>query len=168
MAVKKSRKKIIILIVVILVLLVGGAATYALVTGYFTPKDTDTDTTTKTGVYETFKRTSVKVDDLVSSGEEQSIKEANQIIEAEVVAADASGDDAYIVDAKLAKASFLINTGKAQEALDSILLPLDEKYGNNDTYKYHIYGQISWAYAELNNPAKADEYYNDIPAQGWD
>lgn len=166
-----KKTKIIVLAIVILVLLAGGAA--AAYYFYFGPQKTTTDTsnnsdTSGTAYKTTFDKAQDKVYDLITSGDKESIDEANQIVEKQVTAADESGNDAYIVDAYIAKSTLLIETGKSQEALDTILIPLSEKYGNNETYKYVIYGNISWAYRELDQPEKADQYYEQIPGQGWD
>jgi hypothetical protein len=214
MAVKSVRKKIIIIIVIVVLVLSGGALTYAFTTGYFTPQKTTSDSSSSTGTAykENFQKAEKKVDDLIASGDEQSLKEAEEIVDSEVSAANESGNDAYIVDANLAKATVLIETGRAQEALDIvlstldeknassdesnnedyivdaylakaglliesghpqealdvILLPLEKKYENNEAYKYLIFGQISWAYSELDNAAKSDEYFTKVPEKGWE
>lgn len=101
---------------------------------------------------------------LVSAGDASSVKKAEQAVDAGIVSAEKSGDEAYLVEAKLEKALLLIETGRPQEALDTILLPLDQQYGNNETYKYQIYTYIAQAYTALDNQAKSDEYSLKIPA----
>lgn len=171
MAINITRKKVLIIAGVIVVL-VGGAAVYAFTTGFFTPKKT-TDTSTDTSVttrYEqeaSFKKKQSQVAKLVDAGDEASIKEADKIAEAESAAAEKSGNDAYIVDAALAQALLFIDTGRAQQALDEILLPLEQKYGNEEAYKYLIYSLISRAYRVLGDTAKAADYYSKIPERGW-
>lgn len=169
MARKITRKKIIIFIVVILLVGGGTAAYYGVTTGFFAPsKNTDSSSTAGTEYKENFQKVETKVNDLIVSGDEQSIKEAEQLIDSEVSTADASGNEAYIVDAHLAKATLLIETDRAQEAVDSVLSSLDEKYADNDEYKNDIYINLSLAYRELGDDAKADEYLNQAQGRGGD
>ena len=172
MAFNITRKKILIVAGVIVVL-VGGAAVYAFMTGFFTPPktsdtSTDTQTTTRYEQEATFKKKQSQVAKLVDAGDEESIKKAEVIAEAEKAAAEKSGNDAYIVDAALAQALLFIDTDRAQQALDEILLPLEQKYGTNDTYRFLIYAVISRAYTVLGDTAKATEYYQKVPEKGWD
>jgi hypothetical protein len=111
-------------------------------------------------------KSETKVNDLVASGGEASIKQADQIVDADLAAAEKSGNQDYIADANIAKTALLIQTGRAQDALN-ILLSLQNKASNSDTQRYEIYGQISWAYRELDQQDKANEYFNKIPGQGW-
>jgi hypothetical protein len=104
---------------------------------------------------------------LIEAGDEKSIQAAGEIIEAQMIVAEKSGDDRAILNAQLAKATLLIETSRAQEAIDSVLLPLEKRYAQSDTYKYEVYGQLSWAYRELGDIATADKYYSNIPAKGW-
>jgi flagellar basal body-associated protein FliL len=150
----------------IVLLLVGGGYYYLTHTSSSTRKIV-TPSQNLTPVQKFQQNVQVQVDNLISKGDPASIQKANQIIDAQVSAADKSGDDAYIVSTSLEKATVLINTDQSQTALDTILLPLESKYGNNDTYKYDIFAEMSLAYRSLNNQAKADEYYNKIPGQGW-
>jgi len=92
------------------------------------------------------------------------IAQADAIAQAQVDTANQSGDDDYIVSAALAQADLLINTDRAQEAIDSVLLPLEQKYGSNDAYKYQIDSYLGQAYAAVGNTDKANGYYNIIPA----
>lgn len=172
---KSKKRRIILLVVIVLVLAGGGAAAYF---GYVVPSmktvdngssssDTSTTGTVAVAHQKSVKQTQTKIDTLVQAGGTQSIKQADQIAESEVTAANSSGDDAYIVNAGIAKASLLITTSRAQEALDTVLFPLDKKYGMNETYRYDIYASISWAYRYLENTDKATEYFQKIPGKGW-
>ncbi|MFZ3009435.1 MAG: hypothetical protein WA030_00220 [Candidatus Microsaccharimonas sp.] len=172
MAINMTRKKILIVVGVI-VILIGGVAVYAFMTGFFTPSktantSTDTPSTTHYEQEASFKKKQSQVTKLVEAGDEASIKEAEAIAKAETEAAEKSGNDAYIVDAALAQALLFIDTGRAQQALDEILLPLEQKYGTNDTYRFLIYAVISRAYTVLGDTTKATEYYQKIPEKGWD
>lgn len=165
MAVRKSRK-IIIVIVIAVVVLVGGGAAYLLATGYFTPakKDVATDTAAAKVADTNFAdQVQSQVSQLVTTGDTQSIQKASEILDSQTTAADKSGDDAYIVDTHLAKADLLINTNQAQVALDTVLLPLNQQYGNNDTYKDRIATYIGEAYNALGDTDKANQYYSQIP-----
>ncbi len=171
MAINVTRKKVLIISGVIVVL-VGGAAAYAFTTGFFTPVktadiSTDTPTTTRYEQEASFKKKQSQVAKLVDSGDEESIKKADIIAKDETAAAEKSGNDAYIVDAALAQALLFIDTDRAQQALDEILLPLEQKYGTNDTYRFLIYAMISRAYTVVGDTAKAAAYYDKIPEKGW-
>jgi len=172
---------IIIAIVVILVIGGGAVATFighvgpiATVLGY---DDKDADKTAEETAAEngttasglnpvqekSVNQTQDKIDTLVASGDPKSIAKADEAAEAQVEAAKESGDDEYIVTAELAKADLLIATARPQEAIDEVLLPLEEKYGNNDTYKHQIDSYLGQAYAAVGNTMKANEYYSRIP-----
>jgi len=175
MAITVDRKKIIITII-ITVLFVTAAGVYAFSTGIFTPSSSEEneqvgekpDVSTGTAYKEVLKEKQDEVNVLVAAGGEKSVQQAEEIIEQEVQAATESGNVAYLVDAQLAKAGLLIQTGRAQEALDTILLTLESDYQGDEAYIYLIYAQISWAYKELDNLAKSEEYLDKIPGGGWD
>jgi hypothetical protein len=169
MSVRIPRKVVIISLVVIVLL--GGAAAYAYNSGVFT-----TQKTTQTGSTTVNNPKSVvavpasvrkNISTLVASGDPQSVKEATDIANAQVAAADSSGSTAYIVDAHIAKADLLIHSDQPQQALDD-LLALEKQYGNDNSYKYVIYSYISGAYLGLGNNTKAIEYSSKIPATGGD
>ena len=161
MAVKKSRKKIIVIIIVALLVVGGAAAYYAISTDFFAQqKNAGSDVKTGTEYKASFQKVEKRVSALIASGDDKSIKEAEEIIESEVSAANDSGNDAYIVDASLAKATLLIETDRAQEVIDDLLPVLDEKYKDDEDYKNDIYLHMSLAYRELGDDAKADEYLN--------
>lgn len=103
---------------------------------------------------------------LVTAGDAKSVKKADEIAESQVAAANQSGNDDYIVYASLTKANLLIDTNRAQEAIDSILLPLLEKYGSNEKYKSDIYSTLSVAYSRLGNTEKSEEYLNQVSGRG--
>lgn len=105
---------------------------------------------------------------LVEAGDESSIAKADQLVDEEIRKAEESGNETYIVSAYLAKAALLIDTDRAQEALDTILLPFEQKYHDNEDYIYDIYGYISSAYRVLGNTDKEAEYFNKLPEHGWD
>ena len=182
----KSKKLRISLIVIASLLVLGGAGAAAyhfdLAPGFFklipglnakykdtngTGDDAAKPNSTGTAYKEAFQKNKVKVEDLAEAGDQQSVEQADKIVESEVKSADKSGNDDYIVDANLSKAELLINTGRSQEAIDDVLLPLLEKYGNNEKYKYQIYSLLSWAYRQIGNVSKSEEYYDKIPDQGW-
>ncbi|MEO6109441.1 MAG: hypothetical protein ABIP50_00310 [Candidatus Saccharimonadales bacterium] len=173
MAIRIARKKIIITAIVVVVLLGGGGA-YAYYAGYFTApaKDTSTGTTDPTKTSTTYKKSlnqnQTQVTTLVTAGDEKSIQQATAIVDSQIASADRSGNDSYSVDAYLAKASLYIDTNRSQEAIDTILTPLDQKYGDNESYKYNIYGYFSRAYEVLGNTEKSAEYFNKIPVKGFD
>lgn len=162
MAGRKSHKKIIVIIIVV-VLLGGGAAAY-----YFYVRPLlmgNNAIPTNSGNTESVHKQKVeqdqtKVDSLVTVGDEASIEQAKQIADTQIDAAEKSGDDAYIVDASIQKAGILIQTGQSQEALDTILFPLQKKYEGNATYKRDIYMTISWAYRVMGDETTADSYFN--------
>ena len=169
MARKITRTKVIILIVAILLL--GGVAAYFVTsTGIFSPqqKAADTHLDTGTAYKDGFQKSKTKIGELIASGNKQSIKEADDLIETEISAANDSGNTTYIVDAHLAKAALLTETGRAQEALDSVLSSLDEKYALDSDFKNDIYVQLSLAYTELGDTAKAEGYLSQIQGRGGD
>lgn len=168
--------KKIIIAVVILGIIGAGAAYFFIADPFGLHKDTANNTpddTTNTGTYKeqaSFNAKQEEVAKLVAPGKKNSaasVKEADDILDGEVRAAEASRSDAYIVESNLAKASLLINTGRQQNALDNVLTPLLQRYGNS-SYKYDIYGYMSWVYRELGNPSKAEEYYKKIPVKDFD
>lgn len=166
-----KKTKIILLVGVIILLVVGAGA--ALYFGYLAPSvkkvtdDQTAATSADTAYNEKLKQKNDQVTALVVAGDQASIQKADDIVNTQVVTAEATGDDRQIVDAQIAKASLMIQTGRAQEAIDSVLTPLDQKYGSNDTYKYLIYASFAYAYRQLENPDKASEYATQIPGQGW-
>lgn len=171
MAIRITRNKILVAAAVLL-LIVGGVIIYIFVTGQLSQQNDTTGTsnntnTTGNAYQERLTKVQTEVTDLVAVGDEASIQEADQILDKEIQAAKASGNDAYIVDASSAKATLLIDTGRAPDALET-LLALEQQYADDNEYLYELYGMISWAYREIDDQAKADEYYNKIPSQGWD
>lgn len=167
-----SRKKVIIITVAVVVLIAGAVAAYILVTGQLNQPAENTNgsknpNTSGNAYQERLGKVQTEVNDLIAVGDEQSIEEANQILDSEVKTAKDSGNDAYVVEASSAKASLLIETNRPQEALD-LLLALEKEYGAEDAYKYELYGMISYAYKWLDNQAKSDEYLDKIPGRGWD
>lgn len=174
MAINNIRKKLVIIIIIALIF-AGAGVGYAFYAGYFkwpsVSNNTKEDTIdTSSEEYKTnLKERDDRVTRLVDSGNQQSIQEADQLVEDDVKKAEKTGNDQYIFDTYVAKATLLIKTNRAQEALDDILLPMEKKYENNDDKKHEVYGLISWAYRQLDNQNKANEYFNKIPSQGgWD
>lgn len=110
----------------------------------------------------------VKVNKLVSAGDEESIKQAEVIVKNDLTSAKTSGSQSSVARASVDWANILIQTDRAQEALDDILLPLNKEYTAVDDYKYSIYGSISWAYRMLGDSNKSNEYLDMIPPKGWD
>jgi multidrug efflux pump subunit AcrB len=171
MAITITRKKILIAALV-LILILGGVIAYIFVTGQLSQQNDTTGTSGNTNMtgnayQERLTKVQTEVTDLVAVGDEASIQEADQILNTEIETAKKSGNISYIVDASNAKATLLINTDRAPEALEA-LLALEQQYGDDDDYKYELYGMISWAYREIDDQVKADEYFNKIPSQGWD
>lgn len=163
---KTSRKKKIIIIIMAVVVISAGA-----VAAYLLLKDKDGEAepgeNKGTTYVESFQANQSKASALIDGGDEKAIAEAEQIVEKEVEAAEKSGNDSYIVDAQLAKAQVLIETGRPQEALDSILFPLEKKYASNQEYGNVIYSMIAFAYKYLENQEKVDEYYEKVVSEGW-
>ena len=167
---KSKKSRIILLIVVVIVILGTGTAVYF---GYVFPHTKKTDTSAgstdkpMTAYQEKMKQDQDKVTKLVNAGDAASIDQATKIVDTNVTSAQVSGDDQQIVDASLAKASFMMDIGQAQKALDSVLLPLNDKYGSENIFKYNIYGSLARAYREIGDSTKADTYFNQIPSEGW-
>ncbi|MBC7565259.1 hypothetical protein H7100_03475 [Candidatus Saccharibacteria bacterium] len=172
MKIASKKTKVILLVGVIILLVVGAGA--ALYFGYLVPSvkkvtnDKTAATSANNAYNEKLKQKNDQVTALVTAGDETSIKKADDIVNTQVTAAKATGDDQQIVDAELAKASLMIQTGRAQEAIDSVLTPLDQKYGSNESYRYEIYASFAYAYRQLDNPDKANQYATQIPGKGWD
>lgn len=169
---KSKRVRIILLVGVPILLLAGGVAAFYF--GYYVPSmkklsDAKTTTSSASDTYvKMLKQKNDQVTRLITAGDPASIKQADTVVDAQVTTAQTTGDDRQIVDAGIAKASLFIQTGRAQQAIDTVLTPLDQKYGSNETYKYDIYGSFAYAYRELDNAAKADEYFSKIPGQSWE
>jgi hypothetical protein len=179
-----SKVGLIVIALIVIVLTVGALLTFvwrvgpvATILGYdAASNNTSSDTVTKntkTSTSVTIKpeqqksldTTQSNIQSLVATGDTQSLAKADEVAKAEVQAAKDSGNDGYIIMAELARANLLIDTGRAQEALDSILLPLLEKYKTDQDYSNEIYITIGLAYLSLDNTAKAEEYINQ--ADGW-
>jgi len=161
-----NKRRIILLIVAGLVLagvLAGIFFTYVL--PRMKSSSTDVVPTTSTTYRTELHKQQTKINTLVTTGDSTSIDQANKIVDDEITAASKSGNDGYIIDANLTKATLYIDTNRAQEAIDTILIPLDAKYGSNLTYKYTICGYFSLAYRALGNQDKATEYFNQIPSK---
>lgn len=122
---------------------------------------------TKEVYKESLKNAVTDANRLAATGNEQSIKQAEDIINEQVKKAEKSQNEDYSVEAQLTKADFLSVNGRPQEALDTILTPLSKKYANNETYMTAIYGSMSLAYRWLDDLDKANEYLNKLPSQGW-
>lgn len=184
-----SKRVKIILIIVAAVLLLGGGATALFwpnvsvfvqdqvidkITGVKQPTagsggSTGTASEEARAQYdESVASTKDEINKLIAAGGSRSIERADEIIQEQEQAAQKSGDEEYTFDVAMAKAVLLIDTGRAQEALDDILFPLEQKYSSNEEYKYEIYGNIAWAYRELGNAEKSIEYLNKVPEKGWD
>jgi len=162
-----SNKRRIILLIVAGLVLVGILAGVFFMYALPRMKSSSTDTSPTTGTtYRTeLHKQQTKINTLVTTGDATSIDQANKIVDDEINAADKSGNDSYIIDAKLTKVTLYVDTNRAQEAIDTILIPLDTKYGSNPTYKYTIYGYFSLAYRALGNQDKATEYFKQIPSK---
>ncbi len=122
---------------------------------------------TKEAYKESLKETVTDANRLAATGNKQSIKQAEEIINEQVKKAEKSQNEDYSVEAQLTKADFLSVHGRPQEALDTILTPLSEKYASNETYMTAIYGSMSLAYRWLDDLDKANEYQSKLPTQGW-
>jgi hypothetical protein len=96
------------------------------------------------------------------------IQKADERAAEEIEEAEQTGNVGYTFDAYMTKVVLLIETGRAQEALDVILLPFEQEYKSNETYIDIIYGYISWAYSEVGNVEQSDAYYKLLPEKGWD
>jgi hypothetical protein len=171
MAIRITRKKMLIAVVVLL-LIVGGVIGYFFVTGQLFQRNDTTGTpddipSTGKAYQQRLTKVQTEVTGLVTAGDAGSIEEAEELLDTEVQAAKKSGNVGYVVEASSAKAALLVDTNRAQEGLDA-LLALEQQYGDDDEYKYELYALISWAYREIDDQAKAEEYFNKIPSQGWD
>jgi len=170
----KSKKATIIVIVALLVVVLSGAglALYfqdgTTQTQQVIEIESPTDRSATAVFQEKLKEQQAEVTKLVTAGDQESISKATELVEKSVKTAQSSGDDQQIVDAELAKASFMMDIGQAQDALDTVLLPLEQKYASNEIYKFDIYGVLSRAYREIGNPDKAQGYFDQIPSKGWD
>ncbi|MDB5161918.1 MAG: hypothetical protein JWM52_426 [Candidatus Saccharibacteria bacterium] len=171
MAFKLTRKKIIIGVIVAIIVL-GGAA-FAVVTFVLPAKNTTptgADTTFAKGVpskanRETLSTSQNKVTKLLAAGDEKSVTAAKAILDAQITEAEKTSDEAFSFEAQIAKAQLLIDTDQPQEAIDTILLPLEKKYGNDDTYKDTVFGNLSNAYYTLGDSDKGSEYYKKLPVK---
>lgn len=167
-----SRKKTIIGISILVAVLVIGVAvfiTYRLVDlNNLNAQDANKEPNSSLDDKARIKENQVKVDNLITTGDDKSIKQAEVIVKGDLAEAKASGSQTSIVRTSVDWANVLIQTGRAQEALDDILLPLNKSYTSVDDYKYSIYGSISWAYRVLGDQDKASDYFSDIPSKGWD
>lgn len=172
MAFTAKRKRIILLVGIISLILIGAAAAFYFF--YIVPLNKEAPATQPVASSENdaynqrLKTKEDQVTKLINAGDDASLNKADEIVNSQVAAAEASGSDREMVDAGIAKASLLIQTERAQEALDTVLMPLEKKYGSNDEYKNEIYASISWAYRVLGDPDTAAEYFNKIPSKGWD
>jgi predicted Zn-dependent protease len=168
MAIRLTRKKVLIAVAVVLVIAAGAAAAYFLLpnrSADITDENNTNNSSTKKPYQKALEDTQQKVDTLVENGDDESIKEAQQLADEQVAAAEQSGDEDYSFYAQLAKANLLIDLDRPQEAID-ILLPLAEKYGGTDPYKSQVYTRLALAYSRLGNDAKADEYLNMVSGIG--
>jgi|ETNmetMinimDraft_21_1059911.scaffolds.fasta_scaffold23748_2 hypothetical protein len=100
--------------------------------------------------------------------DEAAIQRVEERIQEEVAVAEESQDDDYIVDAYITQATLLIETNRAQTALDTILPPLVERYENDQTYSDGIYAVMSWAYRVLGEADRAAEYLDQVSGESWE
>lgn len=165
-----NRKKTIVIgaVVVALFLVVLGYFLYQTYTGVNNTSQDKGETVKKSSNQDKLIEKQKKLDALITKGDSASISEAEAIASSDLKAAKDSQDQTRIVSASIDSANILIQTGRAQQALDDILFPLNKSYTAIDDYKYSIYGSISWAYRVLGNQDKSNEYLNDIPSKGWD
>jgi len=168
MATTVTRKKAIITGVVIFAFVLGIGIAFAHAHGYLGGANNGSRVSkTGTEYQDALGKTRDQVDELIQAGDAQSSAQADALIATQVTAADESQNTGYIVESNLAKASLLIRTNRAQQALDDVLLPLEQKYGTDATYKDNIAASISWAYRTVGDSAKAEEYYQKLPKMGW-
>jgi len=160
-----SKKRRIILVVVAGLVLVGILAGAFFLFVLPRMKSSMTDVTSGTTYQTGLHQKQAKIDTLVAAGDTKSVDQANKIADDEITTATKSGNESYIIDASLSKVTLYVNTNRAQEAIDTILIPLDAKYSSNATYKYTIYGYFSLAYRAVGNKTKAAEYFKQIPSK---
>lgn len=165
-----QKPRLIITIVGIVFLVAGGVAAMLYFGGVFTPR---TETVQEVTVPATGKEyqpalreKEAKVAELVAAGGEASIQEAEEIVAAEIKAAERSQNAGYIVEAKLAQATLQTETGRADDALEA-LFELERQYADDLENLYLIYAQISYAYSLLEDNDKSNEYLAKIPGEGF-
>lgn len=176
-----SKKLRIILLIAALFVVLGGGLTAAyhfdLAPGFFKlipglnekykeKADGSDDKGSSIAYKESLTVSEEKVATLLKTGNAESQKEADKIVESEVTAANKSENDDYIVYANLAKAKLLMDTSRYQEAIDNVLLPLLQKYGTNEKYKGDINIALSIAYTKLGDGEKANEYLGETTGRG--
>lgn len=165
---ESKKQRIILVIVIALVVLGGGAVAYF---GYIAPSIRKTTVASAdmsgTKYQATLQQKQAQINTLVASGDKASVEQAAKIADSQVTTANDSGNDAYIVDASIAKATIMIQTGQARAALDSVLFPLDKKYSSNETYKANIYACIAYAYRQLDDQTNADKYSSQITGESF-
>jgi hypothetical protein len=166
-----SRKTIILVAVIAVIVVAGGVGAYFLAsrqTAQPPASQTDTETTQPEPTYRgALAKTESQVTELVEVGDEQSIQQAEEIIAAQIATAEESNDEAYTVEARLAQAQLWSTTGRAQQALNEILLPFEQQYANDESLRDLIYAMISFAYKQLDDGEQAQEYLDKIPGKGW-
>lgn len=165
-----QKPRLIITIVGIVLLVAGGVAAMLYFGGVFTPRTETVEEVTVPATGKEYqpalREKEAKVAELVAAGGEASIEEAEAIVAAEIQAAEKSKNPGYIVESKLAQATLQTETGRANEALQALLV-LETQYANDPENLNLIYAQISYAYLLLDDQAKANEYLAKIPGEGF-
>jgi len=167
---KKSR--LVIIIIAFVVLIGGGVAALLYFGGVFSPRTAQNTIETVVPIEgdaykESLREKESEIAKLVAAGGTQSIEQAEKIVNEQVRIAEQSQNKAFIVDAQLAKAALLNETDRPQDALKS-LLELEKQNANNPEQLNIIYAQISFAYKQIGDLEKSNEYLAKIPGEGWD
>ncbi|MBC7459266.1 hypothetical protein H7200_00960 [Candidatus Saccharibacteria bacterium] len=158
-----------ILVTIFLIVAAAVAAYIFIVAPLLKTSHSDSTPVTAEKTYkDNFVKQQTAVESLLRAGDAASIAKAEAITTTQIAEADKSGNNDFVVEATLAKATVLIETGRAQQALDDILFPMLKTYSNDQNFTEQIYGVMSFAYRQLDNQVKADEYFNKIQPKGWD
>ncbi|GEM_PF-6643174 len=165
-----QKPRLIMTIVGIVLLVAGGVVAMLYFGGVFTPRTETVEETTVPATGKSYqpalREKQAKVTELVAAGGEQSIQEAEEIVAAEIQAAEKSQNPGYIVEAKLTQTTLQTETGRANDALQT-LLELEQQYANDPENLYLIYAQIAYAYKLLEDVDKSNEYLAKIPGEGF-
>lgn len=165
-----QKSRLIVTIVAITLLVAGGIVAMLYFGGIFAPRTETVEEVTVPATGKDYqpalREKEAKVAELIVAGGEQSIKEAEAIVAAEVAAAQKSGNPGYIVESTLAQTTLQTETGRAAEAL-KVLLELETQFADDPDNLNLIYAQISYAYLLLDDQVKANEYLAKIAGEGF-
>lgn len=165
-----QKPRFIITIVAIILLIAGGVVAVLYFGGVFSPRNETVEEvavpSTGKSYQPALREKEAEVADLIAAGGEQSIEQAEAIIEAEIQAAQKSQNVGYIVEATLAEARLQTETNRADQALET-LFELERQYTNDPENLYLVYAEIAYAYKILEDVDKSNEYLAKIPGEGF-